>query len=62
MPFPPNAYQGDYVRDMAEQMKIAHGDKLVRPRTTVLDGTPGLPDADAPMTKPRRNAKPTSMR
>ena len=44
--FPPNAYQGDYVRDMAEQMKIAHGDKLVRARTTVLDGTPGLPDAE----------------
>ena len=44
--FPPNAYQGDYVRDMAEQMKIAHGDKLVRPHTTVLDGTPGLPDAE----------------
>lgn len=31
---------------MAEQMKIAHGDKLVRARTTVLDGTPGLPDAE----------------
>ena len=46
VPFPPNAYQGDYVRDMAEQMKIAHGDKLVRARTTVLDGTPGLPDAE----------------
>ena len=44
--FPPNAYQGDYVRDMAEQMKIAHGDKLVRAHTTVLDGTPGLPDAE----------------
>ena len=46
VPFPPNAYQGDYVRDMAEQMKIAHGDKLVRPHTAVLDGTPGLPDAE----------------
>jgi arginyl-tRNA synthetase len=32
VPFPPNAYQGDYVRDMAEQMKIAHGDKRVPPR------------------------------
>jgi arginyl-tRNA synthetase len=44
--FPPNAYQGDYVRDMAEQMKIAHGDKLVRNAASVLEGTPGLPDAE----------------
>ncbi|MFT3848445.1 MAG: arginine--tRNA ligase [Propionivibrio sp.] len=44
--FPPNAYQGDYVRDMAEQMKIAHGDKLARARAAVLDGTPGLPDGE----------------
>lgn len=46
VPFPPNAYQGDYVRDMAEQMKIAHGDKLVRASVTLLDGTPGLPDGE----------------
>ena len=44
--FPPNAYQGDYVRDMAEQMKIAHSDKLVRKCPAVLDGTPGLPDSE----------------
>jgi arginyl-tRNA synthetase len=44
--FPPNAYQGDYVRDMAEQMKIAHGDKLCAAAHAVLDGTPGLPDAE----------------
>ena len=44
--FPPNAYQGDYVIDMAEQMKIAHGDKLVRSAASLLDGTPGLPDAE----------------
>ena len=43
--FPPNAYQGDYVREMAEQMKRAHGDKLVRPQAAVLQNTPGLPDA-----------------
>ena len=45
-PFPPNAYQGDYVRDMAEQMKIAHDGKYVRPAATVLQGTPGLPDTE----------------
>ncbi|MFM8339243.1 MAG: arginine--tRNA ligase, partial [Fluviibacter sp.] len=43
--YPPNAYQGDYVRDMARQLSNAHGDKYVRARTAVLDGTPGLPDA-----------------
>ena len=45
MDYPPNAYQGDYVRDMARQLTNAHGDKYVRARTAVLEGTPGLPDA-----------------
>ena len=31
---------------MAEQMKIAHDGKFVRPAATVLAGTPGLPAAD----------------
>ncbi len=43
--YPPNAYQGDYVRDMARQLTNAHGDKYVRAQTAVLAGTPGLPDA-----------------
>jgi arginyl-tRNA synthetase len=42
--FPTNAYQGDYVCGMAEQMKIAHGDKFVRSLKAVLQGTPGLPE------------------
>ncbi len=42
--FPPNAYQGDYVREMAAQMKLAHDDKYCHPAATVLRGTPGLPD------------------
>ena len=46
LPFPPNAYQGDYVCDMAEQMKIAHGGKLVRTAADTLKGTPGLPEGD----------------
>ena len=46
VPFPPNGYQGDYVRDMALEMKIAHGDKYVRPASAVLQGTPGLPEAE----------------
>jgi len=46
IPFPPNGYQGDYVRNMAMEMKIAHGDKYVRSTADVLEGTPGLPEAD----------------
>lgn len=45
VPFPPNAYQGGYVRDMAAQLKNAHGDKYVRSAEAVLAGTPGLPEA-----------------
>mgnify|MGYP006187819611 CR=1 FL=1 len=44
--YPPNAYQGDYVRQMARQLTNAHGDKYVRARTAVLADTPGLPPAD----------------
>ena len=45
IPFLPNAYQGDYVRDMAKQMTAAHDQKYVRPAEAVLANTPGLPDA-----------------
>jgi arginyl-tRNA synthetase len=45
VPFPPNAYQGAYVRDMAQQMTVAHGAKYVRAADAVIAGTPGLPDA-----------------
>jgi len=43
--FPPNGYQGDYVREMAKQMGTAHGSQYVRPAEAVLAGTPGLPEA-----------------
>lgn len=46
VPFLPNAYQGDYVREMARQMSAAHGAKFVRQAADVLAGTPGLPDAE----------------
>jgi arginyl-tRNA synthetase len=46
VPFLPNAYQGDYVRDMAKQMSAAHGTKFVRQAADVLAGTPGLPAAE----------------
>ena len=46
LPFPPNAYQGDYVREMAAQITAAHGTQYVRTAAAVLEGTPGLPEAD----------------
>ncbi len=46
VPFPANAYQGSYVRDMAGQLTVAHGDKYVRPAAAVMTGVPGLPQAD----------------
>ena len=45
VPFPPNAYQGDYVREIAGDMKQKHGDRFFHPKAAVLAGTPGLPDA-----------------
>jgi arginyl-tRNA synthetase len=46
VPFLPNAYQGDYVREMARQMSAAHGTKFVRQAADVLAGTPGLPEGE----------------
>ena len=46
LPFPPNAYQGSYVRDMAGQLTLAHGAKYVRPADAVSKATPGLPPSD----------------
>lgn len=42
--FPPNAYQGDYVRDMARQVRAGHGEKFMRDATAVTMGIPALPD------------------
>ncbi|MBY0440264.1 MAG: arginine--tRNA ligase [Burkholderiales bacterium] len=54
--FPPNGYQGDYVRDMARSLADAHGAAFVRPAAAVIEGTPGLPAAgdDDPAAKARR--------
>lgn len=46
VPFPPNGYRGDYVIDMAREMRDAHQDRFARVSAQqVLEGTPGLPDA-----------------
>ncbi|MDR2031736.1 MAG: arginine--tRNA ligase [Azoarcus sp.] len=45
--FPPNAYQGSYVTDMARELRDAHGDRFARiAAADVLAGAPGLPPAE----------------
>ena len=46
--FPPNAYQGDYVTDMARQIRDAHGDHYVHPAAALLACVPPPePDPEA---------------
>jgi arginyl-tRNA synthetase len=45
--FPGNAYQGGYVRDMAQQVKAAHGAKYLRTDAEAMHGTRPREDADA---------------
>ncbi len=42
VPFPPNAYQGGYVRDMAQLVQAAHADRYVHEPWHVLDGAPSV--------------------
>ena len=47
VPFPPNAYRGEYVIDMARAVRERHGDAfVVREIAQVLADVPPLPDAD----------------
>jgi len=45
--FPANAYQGDYVVDMARQVHAAHSAHYVHPVTALAAATPAANDADA---------------
>ncbi|HEX7952868.1 MAG TPA: arginine--tRNA ligase, partial [Burkholderiales bacterium] len=46
--FPPNAYQGDYVREMARQLKATHDTQYVHSAENVLGGVPAVEtDAEA---------------
>ena len=42
LPFPPNAYKGDYVRDMARQLHEARGLRFMHPAEAVLGGVPSI--------------------
>ncbi len=56
--FPPNAYQGGYVRDMAQQIKAAHGARYVRAAADVMQDAPSAAeDADAHLDTLIANAK-----
>jgi arginyl-tRNA synthetase len=46
VPFPPNAYRGDYVRDMAHHLREQYGTKFVRKAHEVLTGLPPLPTTE----------------
>ena len=43
--FPPNAYQGDYVKDMAAQIKTGHADRFAQ--VTAADVLAGAPSVEA---------------
>jgi len=58
VPFPSNAYQGEYVREMAAEIAAAHGKRYVRAAEAVLEGVPALEeDAEAHLDGLIDNAK-----
>lgn len=59
IPFPPNAYQGDYVREMAQQITAAHADGLAKVGAEqVMAGAPGVEeDKEGHLDALIRNAK-----
>ncbi len=58
VPFPPNAYQGDYVCDMAQQISAAHGTRYVRAAAEAMHSAPSVEeDADAHLDALIANAK-----
>jgi arginyl-tRNA synthetase len=58
LPFPANAYQGGYVRDMAMLIMEAHGDRYLRQPPAVMAGVPAVEeDAEAHLDALIANAK-----
>jgi arginyl-tRNA synthetase len=58
VPFPGNAYQGDYVRDMAAAIAAAHGKRYVRAAEQVMRDVPASgDDAEAHLDALIANAK-----
>jgi arginyl-tRNA synthetase len=46
LPFPTNAYQGDYVRDMGRQLLSGHANRYQRAHANIADGLPDVPDSE----------------
>lgn len=46
VPFPPNAYQGGYVRAMAERIHCLHADRYKRSLAEIMAGVPPIPTAE----------------
>jgi arginyl-tRNA synthetase len=44
VPFPPNAYQGDYVIEMAKSIREAHGSRYAKPAAAIVEGAPSVAD------------------
>lgn len=58
LPFPPNAYQGDYVREMAQAVRALHADRLLRTGAQVTDGVKSVEqDAEGHLDDLIANAK-----
>ena len=56
--FPPNAYQGDYVRDMARQLHEADGKRYLHSAAALLHGVPSIEaDPEAHLDALIENAK-----
>lgn len=57
VPFPANAYQGDYVREMGRQILAAHGARYRRSAAQLLSGAPPAGDEEAHLDALIANAK-----
>jgi arginyl-tRNA synthetase len=56
LPFPPNGYQGEYVRARAAELEHAHGARLQRKASAVLAGIPDAPPGDEDAAEGRMDA------
>lgn len=58
VPFPPNGYQGEYVREMAIQIQALHGDAYVRAAADIVKNAPNVDeDKEAHLDTLIANAK-----
>ncbi len=56
VPFPPNGYQGDYVRARAAEFKAVDGERLRHPAKAVLEGLPEAAEGDEAAVEARMDA------